>query len=732
MDKVFLIGLMLALTACGGGGGGEKRPNNPDVPEDPGGSGFVSINPPDSDPGGNSAAFTQTSTGVFQTELTQATFNGGVSVSSDAECNGHTGFDVTITNAATSEVTNASERVDCSLIVKSGRWQAASIPLVEGNNRLTASGAGATASITVVRLVEPPTVLSASPGNGSIDFAVTGVEVQVTFSEDMASSSINSTSFFLEDPSRTPVPGIIRIDTGDQYNDSPDTARFASSEPLDFATTYTAHVTTAVTDAHGNPLADAYSWSFTTVADIVPPNIVGASPVAGDTCATPNDAIAARFDKLLDPATLSATTFALEDSNGLPVAGNVTLDGDLTWNDHIASFTPTAPLAAAETYTAHLKPGITDLAGNAIEPRSWSFTTPYAAEGSWTPITIPADLQFIADFSVVWTGAEMIVWGGYDGDGVANDNRRYDPALDQWGYVTSVGAPSRRYGHSGTWIGTEMIVWGGRAQSSSEFFGDGARYDPAADAWLPMSATDAPSARNGHTAVWTGTELIVWGGGLDQNNRSNTGARYDPATDTWTPMSTINAPAARYKHHAVFDGERMIVWGGEVVDGTAGIMVSDGGVYDPVTDVWSPLPAQNAPDVTKSTQLPDSVVLAGSDLMVWSPWSESLEDPLTGSTRAALVSEARRYNGVQAQWNTVVDACESGATPNAVWLNGRMLSWNDDFTEGYAYGEQRDIWHPITAYPGAPMSDAAVIAIGDSVIAWDAWSSASVGYRLAP
>ena len=197
-------------------------------------------------------------------------------------------------------------------------------------------------------------------------------------------------------------------------------------------------------------------------------------------------------------------------------------------------------------------------------------------------------------------------------------------------------------------------------------------------------------------------------------------------------MSTINAPAARYKHHAVFDGERMIVWGGEVIDGTAGIMVSDGGVYDPVTDVWSPLPAQNAPDVTKSTQLPDSVVLAGSDLLVWSPWSELLEDPLTGSTRAALVSEARRYNGVQAQWSTVVNACESVATPNAAWLNGRMLSWNDDFTEGYAYDEQRDIWHPVTAYPGAPMSDATVIAIGDSVIAWDAWSSTNVGYRLTP
>ncbi len=715
MDKLFLIGLMLALTACGGDKG-------PEEPGGQGGSGFVSINAPDTDTWGNRDAFTQTSAGVFETELTHATFNGGVSVSSDAECGGHTGYHVTVTNAATGETSNASERVDCTLIVKNGRWQAASVPLAEGSNRLTASGAGATSSITVVRIVdrEPPTVISASPDDGSIDFAVSGVEVQVTFSEDMDFSSINSASFFLEDPAGIPLAGIIRHGSGNQFIDSPNTARFASSEPLNFATTYTARITTAVSDDHGNALTSPYSWSFTTVADIVPPNIVGVSPAAGDKCAAPDDVIAARFDKLLDPATLSAATFVLEDGTGLPVAGNVTLDGYIKWNNYFGSFTPAAPLAAAETYTAHLKPGIRDLAGNALAPHSWSFTTPHAAEGSWMPITIPADLQFISDHSVVWTGTEMIVWGGFDGDGIANDNRRYDPELDQWGYVSSFGAPSRRYGHSGTWAGTEMIVWGGKSQNGLGFFSDGARYEPTGDAWTPMSTVDAPTARNGHTAVWTGTELIVWGGGRDQNDRTNTGARYDPATDTWTPMSTINAPAARYKHHAVYDGQRMIVWGGEIVDGNTGLMVSDGGVYDPVTDVWSPLPSQNAPDITKSTEIPDSVVLAGTELMVWSPWS-------IGN---GIVSEARRYNGEQQQWSTVIDACESVATPNAVWLNERMLSWNDAFTEGYAYDEQRDIWHPITAYPGAPLNKAMAIAIGDSVIVWDAWSTTNVGYRL--
>ena len=35
---------------------------------------------------------------------------------------------------------------------------------------------------------------------------------------------------------------------------------------------------------------------------------------------------------------------------------------------------------------------------------------------------------------------------------------------------------------------------------------------PCTDQWTATSTTNAPSARDGHTAVWTGSEMIVWGG----------------------------------------------------------------------------------------------------------------------------------------------------------------------------------------------------------------------------
>ena len=54
----------------------------------------------------------------------------------------------------------------------------------------------------------------------------------------------------------------------------------------------------------------------------------------------------------------------------------------------------------------------------------------------------------------------------------------------------------------------------------------------------------APTARCDHSAVWTGREMIVWGG-ITQTDTFNDGKRYDPATGSWKQMTTVNAPFAR-------------------------------------------------------------------------------------------------------------------------------------------------------------------------------------------
>jgi N-acetylneuraminic acid mutarotase len=126
---------------------------------------------------------------------------------------------------------------------------------------------------------------------------------------------------------------------------------------------------------------------------------------------------------------------------------------------------------------------------------------------------------------------------------------------------------SPRWAHAGVWTGAELLVWGGRG--GAETYGDGARYEPDSDSWTPLSAVAAPAARRHHTAVWSGSEMVVWGGADSDGKPLATGGRYDPSTDTWKSVSVMGAPAARRYHTAIWTGKRMLVWGGsvEVVSG---------------------------------------------------------------------------------------------------------------------------------------------------------------------
>ena len=103
-----------------------------------------------------------------------------------------------------------------------------------------------------------------------------------------------------------------------------------------------------------------------------------------------------------------------------------------------------------------------------------------------------------------------------------------------------------------------MIVWGG--DNGSSFLNTGGRYNPGTDSWTATSTTNAPVGRQDFTAVWTGSEMIVWGGFT--GTYLNTGGRYNPTMDSWTATSTTNAPKGRYEHTAIWTGSEMIVWGG--------------------------------------------------------------------------------------------------------------------------------------------------------------------------
>ncbi len=122
-----------------------------------------------------------------------------------------------------------------------------------------------------------------------------------------------------------------------------------------------------------------------------------------------------------------------------------------------------------------------------------------------------------------------------------------------WTTLGLAVAPEPRYGQTAVWTGTEMIVWGG--YDGTNYFNDGRIYNPALNTWSAMTPYGAPTARTGHTAVWTGTNMIVWGG-YNGSSWLNDGWIYNPANDQWTPLSPINAPSVARIPHGRLDGNQ--------------------------------------------------------------------------------------------------------------------------------------------------------------------------------
>jgi N-acetylneuraminic acid mutarotase len=230
---------------------------------------------------------------------------------------------------------------------------------------------------------------------------------------------------------------------------------------------------------------------------------------------------------------------------------------------------------------------------------------------SWTATSTTNAPEARHSHSAVWTGSEMIVWGGGGTpSGIFNTGGKYNPGSDSWTATSTTNAPAARYSHTAVWTGSEMIVWGG-AEALNDF-NTGARYDAATDSWTATSSNNAPDGRLFHTAVWTGSEMIIWGGvhleGGFFSNLFDTGGRYSANTNSWTATSTTNVPAARYLHTAVWTGSEMIVWGG-----AGSSRFNTGGRYDPGTESWAATSTTNVP----AARHYHTAVWTGSEMIVW-------------------------------------------------------------------------------------------------------------------
>src|SRR5262249_13952856 len=137
------------------------------------------------------------------------------------------------------------------------------------------------------------------------------------------------------------------------------------------------------------------------------------------------------------------------------------------------------------------------------EPNRWTRITD-------PPVELQAPLTDSPTFA--WTGARVLVWA-YENHAPGNTsggNHRllsYDPARRRWDRLADPPVSGLIDAHP-VWTGSELLIWGGPAGATGTW---GGAYDPATNTWHDIAAAPM-TAREDPTVVWTGTEMIVWAG----------------------------------------------------------------------------------------------------------------------------------------------------------------------------------------------------------------------------
>lgn len=348
----------------------------------------------------------------------------------------------------------------------------------------------------------------------------------------------------------------------------------------------------------------------------------------------------------------------------------------------------------------------------------------------WEPMSLVGAPAARSRHVAVWDSNDklMIVWGGRTAAGSATTGGVYDPATNTWTATSTANAPVARVDATAVWddVHKVMIVWGGRASfGGGPALGSGALYDPVKNVWKTIGPdAKTPSARWGHTAVWTGERMIVWGGTPDGTALLGDGAAFDPAVGTWETVASSAAPAARYDHTAVWtkgsNPESMMVWGGIGFDpvGMGNVFLNDGAILDPKGLIWAPVNSNGAP----SPRSQATAVWTGASTLIWG-----------GVDAMGYVGSGAKY--VTGNWYPISnDAPAPRAGHSAAMIKAtagdRMIVWGGVNGSGYLntgalLEESMLTWSPplptaptARAHHSTVISGGSSTAIGSKMIIW--------------
>ena len=199
------------------------------------------------------------------------------------------------------------------------------------------------------------------------------------------------------------------------------------------------------------------------------------------------------------------------------------------------------------------------------------------AKDRWHPIaSAPAHVLGGGGEASAWTGRLAVFWAGNAPDGPAR-GAAYRPATDRWRRFPA-GPLGPREGYRSFWTGDELVILGG-SQGDAVASPVGAALDPRAGTWRWLPGLRALSGLLPTGVVWTGSLAYIGGTRYADDGASGpVFAAYDPVTDTVTEIPIASEDVASFTP---------VGWNGTVVgsgdDGTELV------AYDPGADTWTTL-----------------------------------------------------------------------------------------------------------------------------------------------
>jgi len=296
---------------------------------------------------------------------------------------------------------------------------------------------------------------------------------------------------------------------------------------------------------------------------------------------------------------------------------------------------------------------------------------------------------------------QMIIWGGR-GEKEYNNGARYNPDTDEWTLLPESPLEARQ-NHTAVWTGKEMIIWGGGSGEDKKYK-DGARYNPKKDKWsmLPRCPVEG---REEHRAVWTGYEMLIWGGKSIQNKKSDypiIGVAYNPRKNRWYKLSKCPIKG-RQNAAVVWIGGKMIIWGGHA----NAKYYLDGVILDPAERSWEKLPKGpfSLDEESQPAHHPPIAVWSGNRMLIWGikaqkdgrdsdsvsystssdTWDLCTESPVadktystaiwTGQEMVVCAGRVARYDPIMDQWSLLPRGRLDG-------VRGHTMVWTGTPAEG--------------------------------------------------